>query len=471
MRRRVEFWNNLVELEEAHQAKGRRLLRAGAGPGGVAQSAHGTLPALAALESARRDAVREASRTSGLLGDNSDDVRLAYERARTRGELRFHAWRRVDGKLLLRFRDGLEWPDLFDQGNRGFQLAPACADVSMDGNRGSRRLASRMAFRMRVGSGPRREPVWIEGIAVVHRPVERGACIKSVSLVCSRVATHYRWKLLMTVELPERPSRRKAAVGGAVAIDLGWRQVPQGLRAATWQDSRGNWGTLVLPSAWVEQMKRLETIQSLRRRQFENTARLLQSWLEGLPAVPRWLSDEALRGPSLTTTSRLAGLAMHWRNNRFEGDDSGYSEAEAWRKQDKLLYEQLCNLRDKLQRRRREQYRIFAARMAQAYEECRLAATNLGRVARNKGSSFAGSRHNRFLVAPSTLRLALENACKRERRTIVSIQSTITTRRCHRCGSIEDFDTAGELQHTCRCCGVRWDQDLNACRNLLSGQL
>src|SRR5690606_39258189 len=41
------------------------------------------------------------------------------------------------------------------------------------------------------------------------------------------------------------------------------------------------------------------------------------------------------------------------------------------------------------------------------------------------------------------------------------------TQDCWRCGAREDFDQAAELVHICGSCGAVWDQDANACRNLL----
>jgi transposase len=42
-----------------------------------------------------------------------------------------------------------------------------------------------------------------------------------------------------------------------------------------------------------------------------------------------------------------------------------------------------------------------------------------------------------------------------------------TTKRCHACGSVEDFDAARELEHSCSACGEIWDQDYGAAKNLL----
>ena len=79
------------------------------------------------------------------------------------------------------------------------------------------------------------------------------------------------------------------------------------------------------------------------------------------------------------------------------------------------------------------------------------------------------ARHNRTLAAPHTLRLAVLNACGRTGVTVESVSAVNTTHICHLCGSLEEFDAAEHLNHRCRSCGMVWDQDVNAARNLLAG--
>ena len=43
-----------------------------------------------------------------------------------------------------------------------------------------------------------------------------------------------------------------------------------------------------------------------------------------------------------------------------------------------------------------------------------------------------------------------------------------TTYLCHRCGQACGLDRT-RLYHVCESCGERWDQDVNAARNLLAG--
>jgi hypothetical protein len=71
--------------------------------------------------------------------------------------------------------------------------------------------------------------VWLELPVVLHRPLPADGTIRSASVICERVGSRERWRLLITVAQPERAIRQ----GPAVALDLGWRLLPHGLRVAS----------------------------------------------------------------------------------------------------------------------------------------------------------------------------------------------------------------------------------------------
>src|SRR5882724_4703737 len=51
---------------------------------------------------------------------------------------------------------------------------------------------------------------------------------------------------------------------------------------------------------------------------------------------------------------------------------------------------------------------------------------------------------------------------------VVFSKTADTTRECHRCGQLCEWDQAADLTHTCEHCGATWDQDDNAALNLLA---
>jgi transposase len=46
----------------------------------------------------------------------------------------------------------------------------------------------------------------------------------------------------------------------------------------------------------------------------------------------------------------------------------------------------------------------------------------------------------------------------------------MTTQRCAVCGCEDRWDAATQVDHVCVACGRSWDQDANACRNMLAAR-
>jgi hypothetical protein len=86
--------------------------------------------------------------------------------------------------------------------------------------------------RIRVASTPNSQlPVWFEIPVVIHRPLPQDGIIRSAALIRERLALSWRYRLILTVARANPPAR----VSGerpSVAIDIGWRVTPVGLRVA-----------------------------------------------------------------------------------------------------------------------------------------------------------------------------------------------------------------------------------------------
>src|SRR5690606_35252945 len=120
---------------------------------------------------------------------------------------------------------------------------------------------------------------------------------------------------------------------------------------------------------------------------------------------------------------------------------------------------------------RREIYRRLAAHLARRYRTLVVDDTDLRALQRSPApeserTEIDVAKRSQRLAAGSELRAALVSAFGERR--VVRLSAQDVTRTCHACGSIEQWDRAasGRL-HTCSSCGARWDQDDNACRNLL----
>lgn len=465
MYRRHRLWNALVEIDHRYQEVVRdvcgelKYREAKADPQKAA--------ALDAAEQIRRVAVKQAQADSGLYWCNYDDVIAAYNAARRKpGELRFHRWR-GDGKVSVRYQTGMPVAEAFSADTR-LQFDQVPDEAYTHPVRAERRRLSRSVVRLRVGS-ERRLPVWLELPVVLHRPMPPDGSIRSAAVLRERLGTHDRWKLVVTVETGDVPGAARAA--GSIGIDIGWRRLPSGLRVCAWADNRGASGEVILPNGWLDERHKVDDIRSIRDQHFNSARSALLAWLKG-ETVPAWMQEETATLASWRSTSRLARLTLRWRGERFDGDEAGYALAEAWRVKDRHLLEYEANLRDQLQRDRRERYRVFAAWVARTYGTVRLEAFDLRDVAEVPEDADEclplPVRQYRTLAAVSVLRLALEQACAREGAVVEKVDSRNTTRECHACGAVERWDAAAELRHRCRACGAEWDQDENAARNLLA---
>src|SRR5690606_21269492 len=97
-------------------------------------------------------------------------------------------------------------------------------------HRTGRRAGTRRLLRLRIGSKGG-TPIWAEWPMIMHRPLPDGARIKAVT-VSRRRRDCRRWEWLahVMVDIPESASR-PTPIDGAVALNLGWAQMDDGVRA------------------------------------------------------------------------------------------------------------------------------------------------------------------------------------------------------------------------------------------------
>lgn len=525
MRGRVRLWNRLVEIEGRYQEQYTPYVAGVCADANIPYGeARAALPkpeqdaavaqqrallkqdihkaVLTPLELERRAAVKAAYQeysAAGLYWGNVNDVISGYDTARKQhwGQLGFQSMRRaMDSQhVAVQLQRGLAVADAFGEDTR-LRLAPVPEDAWTAARRGDRRRKARSTVHIRIGSeGRAHAPVWLVLPVVLHRPLPPEGRIKWATVQRKRVGTRFRWKLLITVEFPA-PGGEAPPVTvkrPTLALDVGYRRLPEcGLRVAVWHDAgSGQTGEVQLSEGWLREMGKTEDIRSIRDRNFNAAVAGLRAWLAQRRAgagagagLPEWLREATVALHQWRSPARLAGLALRWRNNRFDDDADAYGALEAWRQRDKHLYEYEANLRDQLLRRRREQYRIFAAWVAAHYGTVQIEDFDLREVAerhteRGKAQRTASvekgvpvqqqdaANHYRQWAAVSRFRLALQNACQRAGVAVVKRAAAYTTLTCHACGTVEEFNPARELRHRCSVCGMLWDQDVNAAKNLM----
>ena len=163
------------------------------------------------------------------------------------------------------------------------------------------------------------------------------------------------------------------------------------------------------------------------------------------------------------------------RDERPPEDGAIVARLEAWAMQDRHLHRWQETQRDRLYAHRKETWRVIAAELANKYATIIVEETKYPEIdgweqpEPEDGDPSEGRDQRRMsrLAAPGELRGAIVfSATKRGARTIVGETKRIT-QDCAWCGHEDDFDAAASITHRCGGCARMWDQDANACRNLL----
>lgn len=375
---------------------------------------------------------------------------------------RFKRWN-GDGHLAVQLQGGLSIADALACADNRLRVEPVPPEAYQPGGRRLRK--TRVWFR--VGT-QENQPIWAVLPIVLHRPLPADATIKWAHLLRRRIGTHCEWRVQFVLSKASWP-RRDQAEHGTVGIDVGWRIKGDGsLRVAYWVGEDGLEGELALPADWLGEMRRVEKIQGHRDDNLNAIKARLAAWMAD-PANPNeWLLAQAATLPQWRSAARLAALVLRWREARFTRDETIYTELEAWRKRDKHLLEFAVNLRDQLQRRREDIYRVFAAQMRRRYKTAIIEDLDLRDFhelpqAEEEAADGALREHTRDACLSALIRCLRESMAE-----VVELPAQDTTKTCDKCGHVGEFDHA-PLVRTCPSCGDKDDQDRVAARNLLGG--
>lgn len=425
-------------------------------------------PLLRELNSERLRRIQEAQVSAGLYWCNRTAVVRNYEVARARA---MKEGRRLKGRLCngagsvcVYFQRGLQVAAVFGDNGR-LQIDPVPEEAWNSPSRSTRRRLARTNVRMRVAVNAG-GPVWLELPMTMHRPLPEGAVIRWATIVREQIGLAWRHRLLLTVRTPACQNARSA---DAVGVDLGWRITPEGLRVAYWCGTDGRHGTLVLRRADLLAFKQIGALQSAIKAAHEQAKSFLRSYLDR-QALPAPLMERASAALSSPSPRLLVTLLQEWRASRFSGDRYGFGRISAWQKQHIHLWTWQANLRDQLIRKRRELYRCFAAELASRYGIAFVNDVPLRRIVKRSlvvCENIPAQRQNRFVAAVSVLVRILQNAFEKNSGTLTRIQSAGAMMACYSCGTLDQWNPAETLTHTCSHCCTTWDQDFNASLNLL----
>ena len=269
---------------------------------------------------------------------------------------------------------------------------------------------------------------------------------------------------------------------------------PHSIRVACWHGSDGVSGELVLDPSYSRARKRMEDLESTTKKNFNECVPKIVAWLEQNPVSSNFLiavkplfrtagdskPDAAPFTQEVMTArlkeweapSRLHVLRDLWYYFVIDNDEEVWRVLNDWHHQDKHLVDWIRSLKRKARGRRRELYRLFAAEMGRKYKTFYIEDFELPDVIEKppveeeKKHRNKLAEQNRRTAGVSVLRDALKNVGRTCVVEYIAVAANETTRQCAECGSIETWDQAKYVMHTCSGCGATWDQDFNAGKNI-----
>jgi len=379
----------------------------------------------------------------------------------TPNDVRFARWR-GDGAVAVQIQSGPAPGEL--DANTYCRIEPAPLPKGADPT--SKRSAQRRyaTLLLRIGSDGR-QPIWARWPLVMHRPLPENATISWVTVLLRNIGPREEWSVHFTVKYEDSRSVPQLAAN-RLAVDIGWRKMGETVRVATWRNDAGEVGTVVLDEDMIGQSRRADSLRKTRDENLNAARAVLVAQAKNL-VLPDWFPKNVWQWEA---PARFVSLVRRWRDARFDGDAEAYEALEAWRYHDHHLWAWETSQRTKALRHRLDFYRNFAARMARTYSSLVLEDFDLRYVAKRpeaheQEGDNAKARAQRQRVATSELRKVLVEAFRGD---VAKVPAEYTTKTCAECGSVETWDQAAELEHTCVACGAHWDQDHNATKNLLA---
>lgn len=346
-------------------------------------------------------------------------VEQAMESARKAIEPpRFHRWD-GSGHVAVQIQHGMSVEDLH-----------GCQDTRIRierpepwNTRAEAQKRKRVHAQIRIASDDERRPVWADLDVYLHRPLPTDGKIRWVHLLRELIAGRERWKIQFTVEssilLAAPPSE------DAIALDLGWAQVDGGLCSGICTHRAGRVEEIVLPEAITNAITKADALRWQRDRWMEGTLPVLAAWIkEHAAIIPPDLAEFAATVAQWKSQARLAGLWRRWRAARFAEDDEAWTRLDMWHTQDHHLWQWEVNQRDKAIRWRREFYRTTAARYAELCGALVVSSLDLRALAARPAPEEdpdvnETARGNRVLAAASILRTCFVQAFQTRGRRVI----------------------------------------------------
>jgi hypothetical protein len=409
--RAAQYRRALIEIERESRAKVKAVEEAARAALSAERSfCRETIAAqVAAIREAAKAKVREARNSCKVYWGSCLLIEKAVETAKRATPPHFLRWTGEDA-VGVKITEGLRVCELGS--NTDALLRLSLVPLPVPGRMGK----PLPTISLRIGS-VERVPIFAKWPLILHRPLPEDGVITSAKVVRRR-GSHAGWSLHVTVKIPEPapPSTPKKIV----AVNLRWAPSTEEsgpIIAADWAGSDGTQGVLHLDRSIFGTLKKISDLRSIRRKNFDHTKSALLATIPNLTMT----KDHKARLEPLHAfrAAELGALAIWWRNNRIPGDENTFARLESWRRQDKHLFEWEHNARRKCLARRRNQYRVFASKLALSHDVLVVEKFNIARLAQtpkpedDRERNTTTATHQGMASAPSELRKSVLKAFRR----------------------------------------------------------
>lgn len=370
--------------------------------------------------------------------------------------------RKPGGTIAVQIQGGMSFDRVLSCNDTRVRIEPVDDDAWSHASRGERRRKHRTRLWIRIGSDGVK-PVWAVVPFILHRPIPPDAMIKWVKLFERKVGTHSKWQVLFQLEFKTKPLPDDLAAGGVVGVDTGWRKLADGsIRAAYWAGSDGRHGEVVYSRKLLARGRKVRDLEKIQDKAFDDIKTRLLGWL-ALDNGSQWLNERLANLGRWRACGRLAAVALDWRNNRFDGDGEMFDAVEAWRKQDKHLYDWLSFQRKSVLLCRRDMFRNFAAELRRRYATIAVEKINYSKFQRKpnvEDGDVDRGRSQRTIVAPAELVSSIKSCGA----AVVEVPPQYSSQTCSGCGH-RNAGLGAADSWVCPACLRTWDRDHNAAIN------
>jgi IS605 OrfB family transposase len=311
---------------------------------------------------------------------------------------------------------------------------------------------------------------------ILHRPLPEKAQIQNAKLVRQRTGDRFRYSVSFTVREPQVPVRE--INNAALGVDIGFRQFEDGrIRAAAigGSEPEDDFSLVEVPPEFVNRLQYIDAIKG----QLDESATQLGVQIKPLLKAGAVLPEEHPKYKLIKSIAQApANVTLSFEKAYKLGTWIKYEKGilpalveqktvEWWRKHGRK-YRELHNLRKKVLGWRKDYYRRIASELVKAGRPIGVEIIDLRVFAETKDTDNKlgnTARANRFLVAPSELLGAIENAAQRAGIPVVEVNAQYTSKTCSACGVINK-SLGAESEWTCLDCGTLHDRDKNAAVNI-----